>query len=91
MGKRAKRHNDVLIIPKMNNEWINKHEVFAQPGMVTQDGEDVKVFITNFSDDDQILPTGCHVGYVQEATKYTTHAVSAIPGQSRTVSQEELD
>ena len=80
MGKRAKRHNDVLIIPKMNNEWINKHEVFAQPGMVTRDGEDVKVFITNFSDDDQILPTGCHVGYVQEATKYTTHAVSAIPG-----------
>ena len=86
----AKETNDVLIIPKMNNEWMNRHEMFAQPGVVTRKGDEAKIFLTNLRNDDQILPAGCHVGHVLEAARFTTNAVSAVPDRSRTISKEEM-
>ena len=86
----VKINNDVLIVPKMTQDWMNKHEVFLQPGVVTRQGPEIRVFITNFSDEDHTMPAGCHLGHILEADSYTQHHIAAVSGQAKKVSQEEL-
>ena len=87
----AQTANDVYLMPKMSQDFMNKHQLFVHPGVHHRDGNNIKVSVTNFSEQDQTLPRGCHVGRILEAERhYAAPTISAVRGKPQATPAPKL-
>ena len=70
VGHIGKRENDIFFQPKFTNDFMNKHELWAHPGCYKRQQDQVNVLVSNFSDEDVVLPESCLLGHIHEASGY---------------------
>lgn len=58
--------SSVLFVPKKDNKYLNKNELFVHPGVYIREGNYVKVQISNYSHRHVKLHVDCAVGHCYE-------------------------
>lgn len=74
----GKSCNEVQLIPKADNKWLNQKELFVQPGVYVREGDCVSVLMTNFGARDVYLPKACYVGQVLEAEESQAPTINVL-------------
>ena len=70
--------NDVYVIPKTNNKWMNKNNLFVHPGTYHRSGNQLKVLVTNFDSADKHIPAGCNMGSILEACQHIPPTINEL-------------
>ena len=86
----VKKSNDVFLFPRKTNKWLNNKQVFVHPGTYHRENNQVKVHITNFSDQDQYLPKSMHLGTIAEAIHHSNSINTLDHRPIQQLSQDEL-
>ena len=70
--------NEVYVSPKSNIPFLNKNNLWRNPGCYRRTGDETKVMVTNFGTTDVVLPKYCTIGYLAEATRYAGPSINLL-------------
>ena len=74
----TRRDNNVLLEPKQDNNFLNRHSLFAHPGVYYRKGGTINILISNQGDEDVVLPPYCKIGNVCEGIEYGPARVNSL-------------
>ena len=76
--KKLKERNEVYLSPRANVNFLNKNSLFVHPGCYRRDGNETKVLVSNFGNQEVVLPKFCTIGYINESTGYIGERINLL-------------